>query len=118
MGAHKRFLNVVIVIRRWAFIEHHDDIRAQVLLEVGEGRFDRGLAVDPETGQRHGAERRVLVSQLELDGEIVDVNTSLPDKLETLNVDPYGDGWIIKIKISNQDDLGELIDAAAYKELI
>ena len=52
-----------------------------------------------------------------VDGEIVDVNTALPDKLDTLNTDPYGDGWIIKVKISDEASLGKLMDLAAYEKL-
>ena len=52
-----------------------------------------------------------------VDGEIVDVNTSLPDKLDTLNTDPYGDGWIIKVKVSDDSSLGKLMDLAAYEKL-
>ncbi len=51
-----------------------------------------------------------------VDGEIVDVNTSLPDNLEILNSDPYGDGWIIKVKLSNEDSLAKLLDYAAYQK--
>ena len=52
-----------------------------------------------------------------VDGEIVDVNTALPDKLDTLNTDPYGDGWIIKVKISDAAALDKLMDLAAYEKL-
>ena len=52
-----------------------------------------------------------------VDGEIVDVNTSLPDKLDTLNTDPYGDGWIIKVKLSNESALGKLMNLEAYEKL-
>ena len=45
-----------------------------------------------------------------VDGEIVDVNTELPDSLDTLNVDPYGAGWIIKVKLSSEDAFGKLLD--------
>lgn len=52
-----------------------------------------------------------------VDGEIVDVNTELPDSLDTLNVDPYGAGWIIKVKLSSEDALGKLLDHAAYEKM-
>lgn len=51
-----------------------------------------------------------------VDGEIIDVNTSLPDNLEILNSDPYGEGWIIKVKLSSEDGLSKLIDYAAYQK--
>lgn len=52
-----------------------------------------------------------------VDGEIVDVNSSLPDQLDTLNSDPYGDGWIIRVKISDDSSLTELMDLTAYEKL-
>jgi glycine cleavage system H protein len=51
-----------------------------------------------------------------VDGEIVEVNTSLPDNLEILNTDPYGEGWIIKVKLSNEDAVSKLLDFAAYQK--
>ncbi len=55
---------------------------------------------------------------LPLSGEIVAFNEALEDAPETVNSDPYGDGWMIKIAISNPDEIGELLDAEAYGELI
>lgn len=52
-----------------------------------------------------------------VDGEIVGVNTELPDKLETLNDDPYNAGWIIKVKMSSEDALSKLLDHAAYEKM-
>lgn len=51
-----------------------------------------------------------------VDGEIVEVNTSLPDNLEVLNSDPYGEGWIIKVKLSNDESLSKLLDHDAYQK--
>ena len=51
-----------------------------------------------------------------VDGEIIDVNTSLPDNLEILNSDPYGEGWIIKVKLSSEDAVAKLLDHAAYQK--
>jgi len=49
-------------------------------------------------------------------GEIVEVNTKLEDEPELVNSDPYGDGWIVKIKLSGDPDLSDLMDAADYKD--
>ncbi|MDA1050270.1 MAG: glycine cleavage system protein GcvH [Planctomycetota bacterium] len=49
-------------------------------------------------------------------GEIIAVNTSLPDSLETLNADPYNAGWIIKVKLTNESSLAKLLDYAAYQK--
>jgi glycine cleavage system H protein len=51
-----------------------------------------------------------------VDGEIVEVNTSLPDNLEVLNSDPYVAGWIIKVKLSSEDSLAKLMDHATYEK--
>jgi glycine cleavage system H protein len=49
-------------------------------------------------------------------GEVIEVNKSLPDHLEILNSDPYGQGWIAKIKISDESSIGKLMDYAAYQK--
>lgn len=52
-------------------------------------------------------------------GELVEVNAELEDAPEIVNEDPYGKGWMFKIKPSNLDaDISGLMDAAAYKEFI
>lgn len=51
-----------------------------------------------------------------IDGEVVAVNSALPDSLETLSTDPYGNGWIAKIKISDESGLSKLLDHAAYQK--
>jgi glycine cleavage system H protein len=51
-------------------------------------------------------------------GEVVEFNEFLADHPETVNKDPYGKGWIIKIKVSDPSQVGELLDAAQYKELV
>ena len=52
-----------------------------------------------------------------VDGEVVEVNTTLPDNLEILGTDPYVEGWIVKVKLTNQDALGKLLDHAAYEKM-
>ena len=51
-------------------------------------------------------------------GEVVEFNALLTEKPETVNKDPYGKGWIVKIKISDPGQLGELLNADQYRELI
>ena len=50
-----------------------------------------------------------------ISGEIVEVNASLSDAPETVNTDPYGNGWMIKIKVSDKSQLDELLSADDYK---
>ncbi len=51
-------------------------------------------------------------------GKVLERNEILEDKPETINTDPYTDGWMIKIKITNPSELDELLDAGQYKDLI
>ncbi|MDC3250093.1 glycine cleavage system protein GcvH [bacterium] len=53
-----------------------------------------------------------------ISGEIIAINEELEDEAETVNSSPYENGWIIKIKISDESELESLLDAEAYKALI
>jgi glycine cleavage system H protein len=53
-----------------------------------------------------------------LSGEIVEVNDALEESPEMVNSDPYGDGWMVKVKLSDQSELDGLMDVAAYKKLL
>jgi len=53
-----------------------------------------------------------------ISGEVVEVNEALPDTPETINKDPYGEGWMIKIKIKNTSEYDALMDAQAYESHI
>lgn len=53
-----------------------------------------------------------------ISGEILSLNEKLEDEPELINTDPYGDGWIIKVKIADEVELAKLMDADAYKDLI
>ena len=53
-----------------------------------------------------------------LAGEITEANESLEDAPEQINQDPYGEGWIWKMTISDAGELGALLDAAGYSELL
>lgn len=50
-----------------------------------------------------------------LGGTVIEVNESLEDTPEIINSDPYGDGWIVKIKLSDSGELDNLLNAEAYK---
>lgn len=53
-----------------------------------------------------------------LSGEVIEFNDNLEDDPELVNTDPYGKGWMIKIKISDTSQIDNLLDATAYQELI
>jgi glycine cleavage system H protein len=53
-----------------------------------------------------------------LSGEITELNELLEDAPEKVNTDPYGEGWMIKIKLSDNSEIENLLDAEGYKEII
>ncbi len=53
-----------------------------------------------------------------VDGEIIAVNPALEDNPELVNSDPFGEGWMVRIRPSDPNQIDELLDAAAYKALI
>ncbi len=50
-----------------------------------------------------------------LSGEIVEVNAGLSDSPEQINDDPYGEGWLVKVRLSDQGETAQLMDAEAYR---
>ena len=55
---------------------------------------------------------------LPLSGTIVEINEALEDEPEKVNTDPYGEGWMIKLKISDKSQVADLLSAEDYKELV
>lgn len=53
-----------------------------------------------------------------LSGEIVAVNEALGDAPEAINSDPYGEGWLVRVKVADPSELDALMDAAAYQEML
>jgi glycine cleavage system H protein len=53
-----------------------------------------------------------------LSGEVLEVNQQVIDAPETVNDDPYGGGWLIRIRMSNAEELGQLLDVAAYNKVL
>ena len=77
----------------------------------------------PEVGSEMSAEDAVCVVEsvkaasdvyMPVSGEVVGINDALTDAPETINDSPYDDGWLIKVKLSNQDELNDLLDAESY----
>ena len=88
------------------------DITAVSLPEVGEAL---------EVGERFGDIDSVkAVSDLyaPITGEVVEVNTELDNEPEVVNADPYTAGWMIRIRPAEGVDLGEMLDAEAYRQLL
>jgi glycine cleavage system H protein len=53
-----------------------------------------------------------------LSGEVLEVNSSVVDAPETVNEDPYAEGWLVRIRMTDPSEVGELLDADAYRALI
>jgi glycine cleavage system H protein len=91
--------------------------------ELGEVVFvdlpDVGELFD--AGQEFGTIESVkAVSEifLPLAGEVVEINKTLAEEPGAVNEDPYGDGWLIKVKVSSDGDLSGLLSAAAYEKFV
>jgi glycine cleavage system H protein len=53
-----------------------------------------------------------------VDGEVLEVNSALEDTPELVNSKPYGEGWMVRVKVSDSSQLDDLLDAEAYRSLI
>ena len=91
-------------------IEQLTDLVFMELPEVG-----RQVSAGEEFGEVESV-KAVSPMYSPVGGEVLDVNSELPDKLETLNEDPYGAGWVAKIKIGDEGSLTNLMDYAAYQK--
>jgi glycine cleavage system H protein len=79
------------------------------------------VGAELEAGDELGSIESVkAVSELfaPVSGEVVEVNEALRDKPELVNTDPYGDGWMVKIRLSTPDEVDELMSAEEYEEYI
>jgi glycine cleavage system H protein len=74
-----------------------------------------------EVGEAFGtieAVKTVSDMFMPVSGEVLEFNAELESNPEIVNKDPYGEGWIVKVKISDPADLDDLLEAEEYKELI
>ena len=98
------------------------------ITEFAQGELGDIVFVDVDTqGEELGKEevfgsveavKTVSDLFMPINGEVLVLNEKLEDEPELINSKPYGDGWIIKIAISNITELDELLDASEYKELV
>jgi glycine cleavage system H protein len=79
--------------------------------------LDQTLAKDEVFGTVE-AVKTVSDLFLPLAGEIIEFNEELETKPENVNTDPYGKGWMVKVKVLNPDDFADLLTSENYKELI
>ena len=115
------------------FLKSHEWARVEGNGHVTVGISDhaQGLLGDlvyvelPEVGATAKANEQIAVVESvkaasdvysPISGTIVEVNSALADKPETINEDAYGDGWMFVVEVSNSDELNELLDPDAYAE--
>jgi len=110
----------------WVRVE--DDVVVVGITDFAQGELGDIVFVEIETegeelgkGETFGTVEAVkTVSDLfmPVGGEVTEFNEALADDPELVNKDPYGKGWMIKIKVEDSSELEDLMDADAYKEMI
>lgn len=110
----------------WVSVE--GDVVTIGITDFAQGELGDIVYVDVDSqGETLGAEevfgtveavKTVSDLFMPISGEVLELNSILESEPEKINSDPYGDGWIIKVKMSDSSEIENLLDAAAYKELI
>ncbi len=110
----------------WVLVE--DQVAIIGITEYAEQELGDVVYVElPEVGEKivkddpFGAVESVkAVSDIyaPVSGTVVEVNDTLPDSPETINDDPYGDGWLIQVEMTDKDDLKDLMSAQEYAEYV
>ena len=110
----------------WARLE--GDVVYVGITDYAQGELGEIVFVDvPTEGETLSAEevfgsieavKTVLDLLLPIEGEVLELNPELEDQPELVNNDPYGKGWIIKVKPANADDVEGLLSAADYTKRI
>ena len=88
--------------------------------ELGDIVFVEVETVDEELGKGEAfgtieAVKTVSDMFMPLSGTVLELNAMVEDEPEIINKDPYGDGWIVKIKLNDLSELDDLLDVVAYK---
>lgn len=78
---------------------------------------DKNLAAETVFGTVE-AVKTVSDLFMPVSGTVTEVNSILESEPEKVNTDPYGDGWMVKMKVDNVEDVNKLLDAKAYQELV
>ena len=110
----------------WVLVEDH--IATVGITEYAQHELGDIVYVElPEVGEKivkddpFGAVESVkAVSDIyaPISGTVLEINDALPESPETVNEDPYGDGWMIKVEISDMDELKDLMNAEEYAEYV
>jgi glycine cleavage system H protein len=92
-----------------------DELGEVVFVEMPEP--GQSFAVHDEIGSIESV-KAVAEVYTPVSGEIVEVNEVLEEAPETVNSDPHGEGWMVKIRFSSADELGDLMDVEAYRQFL
>ena len=108
----------------WVRLEDDGTVTVGITDHAQEALGDLVFVETPEVGIEYAAEDACCVIEsvkaasdmyMPITGEIIETNGALTDEPETINTSPYDDGWIFKIKPDDEDDDGQLMDAATYE---
>ncbi len=110
----------------WVLVE--GDIATIGITDFAQGQLGDIVFVDIQTeGETLGegdvfgaieAVKTVADGLMPVSGEIIEINTDLEGSPESVNKDPYGKGWMIKVKLTNPAEVDALMDAAAYAAIL
>lgn len=111
----------------WVQIQDDGSVRVGITDYAQEELGDMVYVELPEVGKSYQAEQECAVLEsvksasdiyCPIAGKIVEANASLADTPDTVNTDPYGDGWIFRLQPDDEEDLETLLDADVYGALI
>ena len=110
----------------WVLVE--DDVAIIGITEFAQGELGDIVFVElPEVGEKiskddpfGSLESVKAVSDIfaPISGTVVEINDAMPDSPETINEDPYGDGWMIKVQMTDVNELKDLMSPEDYAEFI
>ncbi len=111
----------------WVRVEADGSVTVGITEHAQESLGDLVFVEPPEVGTQLQAEEACAVVEsvkaasdvyAPISGEVTQGNEALADNPETVNTDPYGDGWIMRIQPADTSEIDGLLDAAAYQALV
>ena len=108
----------------WVRLEDDGTVTVGLTDHAQEALGDLVFVESPEIGTEYAAEDACCVVEsvkaasdiyMPINGEIIDANPALTDEPEIINSSPYDDGWLFKVKPSDEDDIGQLMDSSTYE---
>jgi glycine cleavage system H protein len=110
----------------WIRIENNEAFVG--ITDYAQGELGDIVFIEIETLDEHLGKEEVFgtieavktVSDLfmPVSGKVIEINDKLEDHPDLVNKDPYGDGWLIKVKVDDENEMNSLLDAQSYKKMI